>query len=655
MPTFRHRQVPATSAPLEAAQVREVIADVMRPAHFFAGLTIGLQWQEATEVTPWEIYQGRLLNSAQCGQRRTFEAWHVFRLGSEGLSDEPLLALRYDAEAGEVHITRAVYSYVTEGYDAGGSVFLSRQTRRWLRELVGTLKLSDFANAEELGDEIICRLFHAVVGASRLPLTSVEAPLPDFSLGELSYCYRLDVASGEGPMRSFRDLVEKAWSEGVAHSERVKLLELVLRATPAGDLDAAADVFIARLRTLGQQVDIARLLRDLLNDVALSPYSDFVGKMFRFLEVLVCRGGLSRGGNVDFLSYLLRQLGRHLTAYDLVTFHHRGANYPDALLMDEALKAYLRLIERDPVLLLPSAGDGPADSCRKRIRRRALRQALYFRRHYEGHPVPDMPTSPGENARVLPPPFERVPEEQILDPTQRTRRLFADDPLDATVGEQGKRVLEASMDDLGHPEELRELGTATFLDRPLGTFKRPCEPDATPLLSYEAFSRSVARQRLDELAERWKLITEAARQNFQRRLDELTVEGVRPPASSARPRPGSVSLGDAHRVAPDFVILRTTDRSAREFWGLFDWSPLDAKVPLDFLKGQVIIARSQGEAAVTVYENPSRPFLRLEFDPGKGYAVRGGVEYPAAGLTAVGIGRLPNDSGPPEVKIPVRP
>ena len=55
---------------------------------------------------------------------------------------------------------------------------------------------------------------------------------------------------------------------------------------------------------------------------------------------------------MDFLGWLLRQIGRHLTAYDLVTFHHRGANYPDALVLDAVLKAYLARIEREPELFL---------------------------------------------------------------------------------------------------------------------------------------------------------------------------------------------------------------------------------------------------------------------------------------------------------------
>src|SRR5207248_10599286 len=137
-----------------------------------------------------------------------------------------------------------------------------------------------------------------------------------------------------------------------------------------------------------------------------------------------------------------------------------GANYPDALLLDAVLKAYLARAEDSPGLFL--GGDGDGGSSRRRLRRRALRQGWLLRRRYEGHPVPDLPTSPGENSRVLPPTHPRVPEEQILQPARRRRRLYADDPLPAHLGPRGAVVLRASVADLEHPAERRALGLALF-------------------------------------------------------------------------------------------------------------------------------------------------------------------------------------------------
>ena len=90
------------------------------------------------------------------------------------------------------------------------------------------------------------------------------------------------------------------------------------------------------------------------------------GEETALLESLERHGYVSGAAIVDFLSLRLLQTVRHLAAYDLVTFHHRGANYPDALLLDAALKEYLRLLEQHPQIFT-------ADDEVALIRRRALR------------------------------------------------------------------------------------------------------------------------------------------------------------------------------------------------------------------------------------------------------------------------------------------
>src|SRR5262249_34582305 len=244
-----------------------------------------------------------------------------------------------------------------------------------------------------------------------------------------------------------------------------------------------------RWRQINHHVqEIPKLLRTLFNEVALSPYTDFVDKALTFLQRLVDGGHLDAAGQVDFLSYLLRQLGRHLTAYDLITFHHRGANYPDALLLDTMMRAYLKRVGQSPYLFLDQPKVDTA-SKRRGLRRRALRQGWLMWHLLQGLPVPDAPTSPGENARVLPPPHVRVPEEQILNPAKRMKRLYDGEPL-MPLTTQVVEVMRQAMVDLHQPAELQELGTAIFLDRPLGGGKAPGEPDRTLLLSYVAFSRS---------------------------------------------------------------------------------------------------------------------------------------------------------------------
>src|SRR5262249_28070313 len=132
---------------------------------------------------------------------------------------------------------------------------------------------------------------------------------------------------------------------------------------------------------------LAYLLVMLFNDASLTPYTDLVDKAIGFMECLESQGASRTEDMADRLGFLLRQLGRHLTAYDLVTFHHKGANYPDALMLDALLKSFLRVVERKPELFTRESTDLPRESNGKRYRRSALRQAWLLRRQYEGHLV----------------------------------------------------------------------------------------------------------------------------------------------------------------------------------------------------------------------------------------------------------------------------
>jgi hypothetical protein len=612
-----------------------VIADVLRPAHFFAAPGLELFWEAAAaETIPWEVFRGRLLAPAFTRQSRAFEAWNVYLVEAGGRSAESLLAVKLDAPAGEVHVTRGLYCYAWEGYDAGGNVYLSRETRKWVRELVGTVRVARLADAEELRDELICRLFQGVVGTSRLPLTSLEAPLPAFSLGRLAYCYRPGGQStGAGPIRSPEEWAAVRRQADLASVEQAKLLETLLHATPEDELGRMAERFFAP----GDSP--TALLLMLFNEVSLSPYTDLADKTLALLRVLEAQGRLSPAGHVDFLGQLLRQLGRHLSAYDLVTFHQRGANYPDALLLDALLRAYLELAEGRAELFLEGPGLTEEGRRVRRLRLRALRQAWLLRTWYEGLPVPDAPTSQGEALRVLPEPHPRVAEDQILQPTRRRRRLFAGDPLPERPPGRVAGLLQQAVRDLEQPEELRELGTALFLDRPFGGGKAPTEPDATLLLSYEAFSPSLAERRLLHLADRPGLLSPDEVTRCRRLLrDGGPPRGIPVEALPADSRPGVVSLADARQASADFVVLRTTARSAQAFLDLYDWRALESRFRLDWLTGGrpvLILGTAAGQAAV--YDAEVRRRLELAYDPAAGYETRAGIEFPAGGLHVVRV------------------
>jgi hypothetical protein len=484
--------------------------------------------------------------------------------------------------------------------------------------------------------------------------------LPAFTLGQLAYFYTGPGDSPEVPMRSYRELLQKGLTNDLARVEKAKLLETVLRSTGQDALAEAADLLVTRWQALRHtRQELLGLFRTLFEQVALSPYTDFVDKTLAFLELLVEGGHLDAAERVDFLGYLLRHLGRHLTAYDLVKFHHRGANYPDALLLDAALKRFLQQAERHPDLFQPSPGDGDERQKRKRLRRRALRQGCLLRRTYEGLPVPQSPTSPGENARILPPPHVRVPEEEITDPARRSRKLFAGDPLPQYLGGRVRGLLHQSLLDLSHPAELKELGMALFLDRPLGAFKAPAEPDQTLLLSYEAFSRSVAERRLRQMEEDPDLFEDKSLcEQAGGALRDLKVEGLRVAPAVASLRPGAVSVQDADRVAGDFLFLRTTRGSLNDFLNQFDFTPLRQRCGCGFLQtGERVLvlrgASSPGmpEGSLVVYDAALRQRIELQIDGGQGYETRGGSEYPKAGLRVVRVWEPSDEGGWREVRL----
>jgi hypothetical protein len=285
--------------PLPVDRLRLICAEMLDVRHFIALLPLRLEWEHAPqEEIAWEVFRGQLVQPHLTRERRSFESWNVFAVGDSGRSGEPLLSLKWDAERGELHVVRGLLCVTWEGYHAGDGVFLSREVPRWVRELVGTLRPTKFAAEDDLRAELALRLFQAVVGMSRLPLTSVESPLPAFSLGQLAYFYNPE------------HLNHTTYRPG-STLERTKWLEFLLRATPAGELGSLADRCVGLWRSLDETgSNIVALLRSVFNEVALSPYTDFVDKTLEFLRLLVARQYLAVEQHVDFLSYLLRQLGR---------------------------------------------------------------------------------------------------------------------------------------------------------------------------------------------------------------------------------------------------------------------------------------------------------------------------------------------------------
>src|SRR5262249_39883086 len=147
----------------------------------------------------------------------------------------------------------------------------------------------------------------------------VEAPLPGFTLGQLAYFYRTRVSPSVGTscLISFHELLTQGLHPALSWLEKAKLLETLLRTITAGQVQEATELFTRQWQQTGHpRGKISPLCRTLFNEVALSPYTEFVERFLDFWRTLVKREYGSREEHADFLCYLLRQNARHLTAYD---------------------------------------------------------------------------------------------------------------------------------------------------------------------------------------------------------------------------------------------------------------------------------------------------------------------------------------------------
>jgi hypothetical protein len=456
-------------------EIRTAVNQVLRSECFFVAPAGDVQVEyHAAASCRWEIFRGHLLGARQTRLEKTFESWNVSIRHHAPSLNGPILSVKFSPLERVIYVTRNILLFGWEPSEAAGNVVESQETQIWTAELAGTISLVAVGEAE-LRRRLSHCIFLAVVGTSRLPITSLESPLPGFSLGQLGYV-SWRAAPGDRPLSSPRELIDQALMTGLSLVEKAKLLELVLRVARPDEVSGITEAFLERWQAIGWSLDeIPPLLRTLFNHLALSPYTEFVENLALLLAQLARPYRLGPAGVIDIISYMLRHTVRHLTGFDLITFHNSGANYPDALMLDTLLRAYLELIARHPGQFEDRGDEDERQRRTKRRRRRALRQAWLIRKHYEGLPVPDAPTSPGENRRVLPEPFVRVPDEQIRQTGQRRRILFANNPAEQLLTESSHRVLQQSIQDLHLPEELRELGIALYLDRPLGIFKQPGE------------------------------------------------------------------------------------------------------------------------------------------------------------------------------------
>src|SRR5438445_6876477 len=132
-PTRQYPIPPGKPGEWPATEMRHLLSECFAPEHFFLARGENLEWEQKAEEIPWEIIKGRLLEPARSTVTQTFATWNAYWREQESRSTEPILSLKLDLARSQVHVVRAIQCYVWEGYDAGGNVFLSRETTRWLR------------------------------------------------------------------------------------------------------------------------------------------------------------------------------------------------------------------------------------------------------------------------------------------------------------------------------------------------------------------------------------------------------------------------------------------------------------------------------------------------------------------------------------------
>ncbi len=174
---------------MTSESVRAAVDQVLCPGCFFVAEGYALRIEHvALEETPWEVFRGHLLDPAYARSRARFASWHVYLDGAERAT-VPLISLRYQAEPARVFVTRQILTHAFEAYEDAPGVILTRPVQKWVAELIGTIELTDLSR--DLAEELSTYVLLSVIGTSRLPITSLESPLPAFSLGQLAYLPRL--------------------------------------------------------------------------------------------------------------------------------------------------------------------------------------------------------------------------------------------------------------------------------------------------------------------------------------------------------------------------------------------------------------------------------------------------------------------------------
>src|ERR1700716_3656124 len=183
-------------------KVQRAIERALAPASFLvAEGALHLEYHRCRTLR-WEVFLGHLVAEKHTRREQTFESWELL------WADAPLMAIYFDPD-GLLYVTRSLLVYGWETYEdeQRPNVIHSRETQHWRRELVGQIRTAAFSQPADLEAELATYVTQAVVGTSRLPITSLESPLPAFSLGQLAYLPGPETRPGGQMIRQPEELV----------------------------------------------------------------------------------------------------------------------------------------------------------------------------------------------------------------------------------------------------------------------------------------------------------------------------------------------------------------------------------------------------------------------------------------------------------------
>lgn len=594
---------------MNPAEFAALAARLLAPGRFYVRTPLSLRFEPARlESRRWQLYKGELVPPQQTRDVAAFHQASLFADLPGYPCLGPVISLLLSEDGSTILVLRG---FAVHGHEAfgEGNVIQTRAAVLWQEERIRTVDATSPRREEESAGGVQA----ALRGTSRLAITSVESPHPLYAHGLLGLrplLLGMDAASGH----ALADLLRPDQDT----SDLARSLDFILRLSESKEVAKLA-AWLGRTPTLATPEQRARLLATWFTEVALTPD---LGQAVKMLQLL--RHWLSEREYQKRLSAWLRQLAWHLTAFDLRRFHHQGANYPDALFLDELLRRLCEAIASSDHLESRTAS--------------ALRLGSWHRCNLDGLAVPSRATSVGENRRVSPLGEPPVPETELVDPGQRSRQLFVKEPFAAAYA-SFLPLIQKAWAMPWSDEDLLDLGRATFLDRPLGIFKefQGWRRDQTPLAAYRMVSRSIAQRRLEDAHVRGWLDRQGLRESLEQ-LSALQISGIAAgDLQLPKPRAGVVCLEDANRVAGDFVVTHSLQAAAQAFLESLDLrcSPAATSSMAGWLMIRSPRARlfAEPNAVFTFFDLEYRPRLEFGLPPEVRpaevqYTERDGVEFP---------------------------